>query len=115
MVAAVRRLEEASETIIMDGHFVLRRSINIHEKISVETFADLRVRGVLLLEAPSTTVADRLRQRGDTTWELSEIETFAQMELEHAQTVCGKLEVPFLRLRSPSALEVRDALIGLSA
>lgn len=115
LVAAVRRLEESGETIVVDGHFVLRRGVNIHEKIGVETFAHLMIRAVILLEAPCTTIADRLLQRGDTTWEQSEIEVFAQKELEHAQTVCGGLGLPLVRLCLPSESEVRAALAKLGA
>ncbi|MFM0158925.1 ATP-binding protein [Paraburkholderia sediminicola] len=115
LVAAVRRLEESGETVVLDGHFVLRRGVNIHEKIDVVTFAQLMVRGVILLEASCETVADRLRGRGDATWEQSEIEVFAQKELEHARTVCAELSVPLVRLCSPSTQEMRDALAALSA
>ncbi|OMW53269.1 hypothetical protein AQ912_10125 [Burkholderia pseudomallei] len=111
----MRRLEEGGETVVLDGHFVLRRGVNVHEKIGVETFAQLTVRGVILLETSCEIVADRLRGRGDATWEQSEIEIFAQKELEHAQTVCAELGVPLLRLCSPSMLKVRDALALLGA
>jgi adenylate kinase len=115
LVAAVRRIEEGGETVVLDGHFVLRRGINIHEKIGIETFAQLMVQAVLLLEAPGATIANRLLQRGDMTWEQSEIEVFAQKELEHAQTVCRGLGLPLVRLYSPSELEVRDVLAKLGA
>lgn len=113
LVAAVRRLEEGGETIVLDGHFVLRRGVNVHEKIGVETFARLMVRGAILLEAPSAIIADRLRQRGDTTWEQSEIQAFAQKEREHAQIVCAALSVPLVTLNSPSVSALRDALTML--
>ncbi|KWF29041.1 hypothetical protein WL84_10015 [Burkholderia cenocepacia] len=115
LVAAVQRLEEGGETVVLDGHFVLRRGVDIHEKIGVETFAQLIVQGVILLEAPGETVAERLRQRGDTTWKQSEIEAFAGKELEHAQTVCTQLGIPLVRLYSPTVQDVRDALAALGA
>lgn len=97
LVEAVRRIEQGGETVILDGHFVLRRAVNVHERISVDTFAQLRVHGVILLEAPSVTIFDRLQQRGDTTWGMNEIEEFAQCELEHAESVCQKLMVHLVR------------------
>lgn len=98
LVAAVKRLEHGGEKVVLDGHFVLRRGVGIHEKIGVETFVQLMVRKVILLETPTAIVADRLLQRGDTTWEQSEIKAFAQQELEHAETVCRQLEIPLVRL-----------------
>jgi len=115
LVAAVKRLEHSGEKVVLDGHFVLRRGIGVHEKIDAETFVQLMVRGIILLEAPTAIIADRLLQRGDTTWELSEIEVFAQQELEHAEAVCRQLEVPLVRLCLPSELEVRKAVEKLTA
>lgn len=110
LVSAVKRLKHGGEKVVLDGHFVLRRGVGIHEKIGVETFVQLTVRGIILLEAPTAIIADRLLQRGDTTWELSEIEVFAQQELEHAEAVCRQLKVPLMRLCSPSESEVQEAI-----
>ncbi len=115
LVAAVKRLEQGGEKVVLDGHFVLRRGVGVHEKIGAETFVQLMVRGIILLEAPTAIIADRLLQRGDPSWELSEIEVFAQQELEHAEAVCRQLEVPLVRLCSPSELQVLDAVEKLSA
>lgn len=114
LVAAVRRIEHGGETVVLDGHFVLRRGVSIHERIGVDTFSELLVSGVILLEAPSVTVFERLQQRGDTTWEISEIEVFAHTELEHAKAVCKQLGVPLVRLHLPSESQVEDAMATLA-
>lgn len=113
LIEAVRRIEQGGKTVVLDGHFVLRRGINVHEEIGVETFAQLLVSGVILLEAPSAIIADRLFQRGDTTWATEEIEIFAQKELEHAEAVCRYLKIPLVRLNMPSESVVRDAITRL--
>jgi adenylate kinase len=110
LVAAVKRLEEGGKTTVLDGHFVLRRAPGVHEKIGVETFSQLMVRGVILLEAPTVIIGARLLQRGDTTWEQYEIEVFCERELKHAQTVCRELGLPLVRLFSPSVQEMRNAI-----
>lgn len=113
LVAAVRRIEICGEKLVLDGHFVLRRGTNVHEEIGVETFAQLMISGVILLEAPSVIIADRLLQRGDTTWVLDEIAAFAQRELEHAEAVCQRLKVPLVRLSMPSESMLRNAVMKL--
>lgn len=115
LIEAVRRLSHAGRPVVLDGHFVLRRSPCVHEKIGAETFARLMVQGVLLLEAPSATISERLLHRGDGTWELPEIEAFSKMEREHAEDVCQRLGLPLVRLRTPTESEVRDALVKLGA
>ena len=113
LISAVNRIALSGEKLLLDGHFVLRRSVGVHEKIGIETYVQLMIRGVILLEAPSITIAERLHQRGDFTWEISEIELFSQAELEHATTVCKHMKVPLVRLLSPSEQEVREAVTRL--
>lgn len=114
LIAAVKRVEQGGQTIVLDGHFVLRRGINVHERVGVETFVQLGIQGVILMEAPSITICDRLRQRGDSTWEQGEIEEFAQRELEHAESVYQQLGVPLVRLHLPLELEVQNVVVKLA-
>lgn len=115
LIAAVRRLELGDEKVVLDGHFVLRRGANVHEKIGVDTFAQLMFKGVILLEAPAGIIADRLLTRGDSTWAPSEIEAFAQAESEHSESVCQQLKIPLVKLFLPSEEEVRETVERLMA
>lgn len=110
LIAAVRKIEQSGETVVLDGHFVLRREVNVHELIGVETFAQLNVRGVILLEASSPTIFQRLQQRGDMTWEINEIQELAQREMENAKCVSQQLGVPLVRLHHPSESEVQGVV-----
>jgi adenylate kinase len=110
LIAAVTRLEQDEEALVLDGHFVLRRSPGVHEEIGVDTFDQLMIRGVILLETPSAIVAERLLQRGDTTWQEAEITHFAERESEHATTVCQQLSVPLIKLSSFSMADVQRAI-----
>lgn len=114
LIAAVRRIEKSGDQFILDGHFVLRREVNVHEMVGVDTFAQLHVRGVILLEAPSQTIFQRLQRRGDMTWKIDEIQKLVQMESEHAQSVCQQLDIPLVRLHQPSESEIRGAIERLA-
>jgi adenylate kinase len=103
LISAVARLEKQKVEIVLDGHFVLRRSVNSHEKISPDIFSRLMITGVVLIEAPAAIVLERLLQRGDATWSVDEIALFAQKELEHAKYVSDHLRVPFVSLNMPSS------------
>lgn len=113
LIAAVHRLEHEGQKIVLDGHFVLRRAVGNHEQIGLKTYEQLMLHGVLLLEAESTVIAERLLQRGDDTWSQAEIEVFAQKELQHAEFVCRQLGIPLVRLCSPSEEQVREAVTKL--
>lgn len=115
LVAAVERLNSRMQTLVLDGHFVLRVGVNRHQAIDVDTFAKLQVTGVLFLEAPPEVVAARLAQRGDETWGADELAAFAQHELTHAQAVCLHLDVPLVRLTMPTVEQASHALHGLKS
>lgn len=115
LVAAVARLRPQVETLVLDGHFVLRLDINQHKAIDIDTFAKIRLKGVLLLEAPPDVVAERLAQRGDDTWTIDEIATFAEQEHAHAQAVCQHLGVPLVTLTMPTVEQATQALHGLAS
>lgn len=113
LVDAARRLTGACEGVVLDGHFVLRRETNAHEKINAIIFADLMIRGAILLECSSAIVLERLRQRGDDTWTIAEIERFAETEALHGKAVCSALGIPLLRLNSPSVDDVSRSITQL--
>lgn len=113
LIAAVHRLEQDGQKVVLDGHFVLRRAVGVHEQIGLETYKQLMLCGVLLLEAESAVIARRLLQRGDETWNQAEIEVFAQKERQHAEFVCRQLRIPFVRLSSPSEEQVREVVTKL--
>nr|WP_256731132.1 ATP-binding protein [Ralstonia pickettii] len=113
LIAAVHRLEQEGQKIVLDGHFTLRRAVGIHERIGLETYEQLRLRGVLLLEAESAIIAERLLRRGDDSWSQAEIEVLAQAELRHAEFICRQLDIPLARLHSPSEAEVQEVVAKL--
>lgn len=113
LVAAVRHLEEQGDRLVLDGHFVLRRGVNIHEKIGTDTFAAIMVRGAILLEAPIATVLKRLQERGDNTWTTQEIDLFAEAERQHGASVCEALGIRLISLSNPSDQDVRLAITQL--
>ncbi|MGC5802692.1 ATP-binding protein [Ralstonia pseudosolanacearum] len=113
LIAAVHRLEQEGQKVVLDGHFVLRRAVGVHEQIGLEIYEQLMLHGVLLLEAEDAVIAERLLLRGDDTWSHAEIEVFAQKELQHAEFVCRQLGIPFVRLSSPSEEQVREAVAKL--
>lgn len=113
LVAAVARLEDNGESVVLDGHFVLRRAVNVHEAIDILTFAQLRIRGAILVDAASEVIEERLRQRGDTSWTAAEIRDLRRRERLHAEAVCRELDVPIVYLHMPSPDDVRNAVSQL--
>jgi len=110
LIAAIKHLERDGKKLVVDGHFVLRKAPNSHEEIAVEVFHELGLKGILLLEAPSQIVCNRLRERGDLTWTLAEVEEFARRESEHASAVSLALNISLTKIALPSASEMQSIL-----
>ena len=110
MVDAVKRIEGEGQRLVLDGHFVLRRSVNDHERIDPQTYMHLGVSGLILFEAPIETILDRLHQRGDHSWNMLELSAFAHSEFMHAQTVASQLGLELAVLSMPSVSQVCDAI-----
>ncbi|MEK6667661.1 MAG: ATP-binding protein [Pseudomonadota bacterium] len=115
LVAAVDRLRAEGQTLVLDGHFVLRVGVNQHQVIEMDVFSKLQLKGVLLLEAPSDVVAERLAHRGDDTWTLDEIARFAEQERAHAQAVCRHLGVPLVSWTMPTLAQATQALRSMAS
>lgn len=98
---AVNRLIENNTKLLLDGHFVLKgldgSLIEVHE----DTFKDLSLSAIALIEAPSDTVRDRLFSR-DKNSEPGDISTFLKAEKERAIHVSNILNIPLLILNQPS-------------
>lgn len=110
LVAAVSRIIEANKTVlILDGHFVLRDEHGGLVSLSPELFKRLGVTSVILLEAPSLIVTERLVVRNVPS-SLEEIEELAEAERKNAEHVCSEIMVPLVKLRSPSSEQLSLAL-----
>lgn len=112
LVAAVQTLNAEGQQLVLDGHFVLRKSAGVHGPIGLPTFSQLQIKSVVLLEAPSEVVLSRLTQRGDPTWTLTEVEAFAHLEAAHAISICEQLSIPMTRLNMPTEEQARQALLN---
>jgi len=115
LVRAVQRVKASSASLILDGHFVLRKAVNEYERIPENVFRDLACSAVILLTCPITTTLSRLRARGDDSWTEVELGAFSQAESEHASSVCESLMIPLVELHSPTSEEFESALRPLCA
>lgn len=110
LVSAIKRLRSGGHKLLLDGHFVLRGTNGEFNEIDTQVFRDLRIGAVLLLEANTDVVMERLRTRGDTSWTSSELQTFAKLEKEHALRVSSALGITFRNLIEPSERQLSDAI-----
>lgn len=113
LIRAASRIRGNGDTLMLDGHLVLRKSVNQHERLPETVFRDLGCQAIILLTAPAQVVKKRLTERADTSWSEQEIEVFSKAEAEHANAVANALQIPLIGLSEPSLDELVQALTGL--
>jgi len=74
-------------------------------------FRDLGCKFVVLLNCAPHIVMARLLERGDESWNASEVASFAKSEADHAALVCSSLTIPMITVESPTPDEF-EAIIA---
>lgn len=113
LIQAVNRIKGNGKTLMLDGHLVLRKSINQHERLPETVFHDLSCHAIILLTCSTQVVKNRLTERGDSSWSMQELEDFAKAESQHAKAVASALQIPLIRLSEPSSDDLIQVLQGL--
>lgn len=102
LVNAVRELAVVTSVpLILDGHFVLVDSKGTFITVPEQTFRDLQVEAIILIEAVKTTVLERYKRRGVIS-SLNEISEQLNAEHEHAKNVSDRLNIPLNVLFEPT-------------
>lgn len=114
LISAAKRIRGSGATLVIDGHFVLRRAPGTHERLPVDVFRALECSAVLLIRCPVPVLLERLQARQDTSWTEAELTEFSKAEDAHSAEVARVLGIPLNTLDSPTAQEVETWLARLS-
>lgn len=106
LIAAVSRISEDNNILILDGHFVLKNESEELVSLPIEIFKRLKIKYIILLVAPSDVVATRLSER-NAMQTLKSIEELAAAEQEHALLISSELKINLIKLSSPTEGELR--------
>lgn len=101
LTKAVNRLTENHVKLLLDGHFVLKGPDGLLIEVDENTFKELSLSAIALIEAAPDTVRDRLLSR-DKNSEAGDISTFLKAEKERAIHISNLLNIPLLILNQPS-------------
>lgn len=111
---AVRRHNELGARLLLDGHFVLVGQSGELIRLEVDVFLNLNLTGVILIEASTQVVSQRIADRDQRQVSLDHLETFMNAEREQAEKVCAELYLPLAILDSPTPEEFVRAVNHLS-
>jgi adenylate kinase len=109
LTAAVKRITADSKKLLLDGHFVLKKADGTLAAVHDDTFKDLNLSAVLLIEATPETVRQRLLSR-DSNASAGDVTDFLRAERERAICVSTQLSLPLITLHNPSQQEFDNHL-----
>ena len=109
LISAVSRITANPCSLLLDGHFVLRNAYGELVELPIDIFRRLGVKSIILIEAPSAIVAQRLTER-NAPQSFQAIEEIAAAEQFHAMKVSSELKVNLIKLSSPSESELRSVI-----
>jgi adenylate kinase len=98
LITNLKRIIEPNKKYLLDGHFTLLNSNGVPEKIDESTFAGIQPVSIILLTCEPIIIFERLKQRDNSTYKLSVLEKMQQMEVEHANYISLKLEIPLFKV-----------------
>jgi adenylate kinase len=101
LISSVGRIIVSGQTLLLDGHFVLRGGNGSDITIPEAVFRDLRVDAVLLVEGDVEVISRRLTARGDYSWNLDELVSLAIKEAAHALSITSALGIPLRVMKNP--------------
>lgn len=101
LTKAVNNLTENHPKLLLDGHFVLKDSAENLVDVTENTFKNLSLSAIVLIEAPSEIVNDRLLSRDKNT-STGDTSTFLEAEKKRAIYISTTLSVPLIILNQPS-------------
>ena len=99
LIVALNDLSPTSNTIILDGHFVLKTSTGYFE-VPLDTFRAFQPKAVILLTDKPEVIEARLINRDGHASTCADIKQMQDLEVLRAKLVCNSLGIPLLETSS---------------
>lgn len=105
----VKKIIATGSKLLLDGHFTLINSRAEITPLHHETFRNLGISAVILIEANEGTISKRIQER-DSERPAVNIKDFTNTERDHAKHVCKLLSLPLKILHEPTKEEFFEAV-----
>lgn len=79
---------------ILDGHFCLLDNLGNIVTIAMETFEDLKITKIILLNTPVEIVYNNLKNRDNITYSKELLDKLSKAELHHCKNISNTFNIP---------------------
>ena len=97
----ITAVNEISNDLLLDGHFVLINNKGTFSRIEDEVFHRMNIDGIILIENTAEIIKKRFENRSKSKLDVN-IDDFLKIENEHAKQVSLKYNIPLIILHSPN-------------
>jgi len=112
LIAALDKLKSENKILLLDGHFSLVSKYGEVKKLSSSVFKSINIDMVVLIENTKDIITKRIIER-DNSEPAYDIEELIKAESENANSICTELNIPLIRLMSPTLNEFNDIIDGI--
>lgn len=113
LINNLAKIVKPNQNYLLDGHFALLNSSGIPQKIEDETFVGINPISIILLTCEESTILSRLTNRDDSKYDLKTIQKMQEMEVEHANNISKKLNIPLFEIKDNNSQLVYNYLRNL--
>lgn len=113
LINNLAKIVRPNQNYLLDGHFTLLNSSGIPQKIEDETFVGINPISIILLICEASTISSRLTNRDDSRYDLRTIQKMQEMEVEHANHISKKLNIPLFEIKDNDSQLVYNYLKNL--
>ena len=110
LIYGLSRIIEPDKKYLLDGHFCLLNSQGKPEKIPENTFKKIKPSAIIIITCDVQTILSRLENRDKMRYSFEILEEMQNLEIEFAQEVSLKLNIPFLNVRTIEDQLLQDFL-----
>jgi len=108
LLAAVKKLDEMEQIFLLDGHLCLLNAQGDVQRISIQTFIDLKPRGIVLLTEDPVVIAERRKTRDGVDHDIGKISAFQNEEVTYAEEISELMGIPLYI--SQGARDIENAI-----
>ncbi|CAM4071995.1 ATP-binding protein [Serratia silvae] len=105
----ITAVNEISNDLLLDGHFVLINNKGTFSRIEDEVFHRMNIDGIILIENTAEIIKKRFENRSKSKLDVN-IDDFLKIENEHAKQVSLKYNIPLIILHSPNDEDFKKAI-----
>jgi len=100
LIINLNEIVQENKSYLLDGHYCLLNKYGSPEKVPIQTFIDINPIKLVLVIADPEIIKERLETRDSKKYKIKDIKDFQELEINFAEEVKQKLDVPLLIIDS---------------